>query len=117
MRLSSNSRSSRCRGKARHFWRKANMAMERSVIKEDLRRALEECGPKTVRIILYGGHVNTDGFPDAIRRITQSGPERKGAIEWLSMKDARGARWIKIKVATIAATLANMFSLREGKQK
>jgi hypothetical protein len=84
-------------------------------IPENVRHALEECGPETIRTILFHGWANRDALPEAIQRIGQPSSERDNAIVWLKWKDADKAFWIKVNngatvLAATAAVLAVIFS-------
>lgn len=82
--------------------------MRKPNIPEDLRRALEDCGPETIRMILANGWANPEGI---IKGITQPGSERNDAVAWLKWEDAqRTLRDNIIFFAAPFAILAAIFS-------
>jgi len=76
-------------------------------IPENLRHALEACGPETIRTILFHGGANRDALPEAIQRIGQPSSERYNAIAWLKWKDAnRDCRGDVVLAAAVIAAIA-----------
>ena len=63
--------------------------MRRPNVPENIRQALEQCGPETVRTILFQGWANAEYLPEEVKQIArQQSQVRKDAIKWLNWKDA-----------------------------
>jgi len=66
--------------------------VRRPNIPENIRQALEKCGPETVRTILFQGWANAEDLPEEVKEIAgQQSQVRKAAIKWLNWKDANQA--------------------------
>jgi hypothetical protein len=72
-----------------------------------LQDELEKAGTETVRTLLYQGHSNPAGLPQALQQIRQPSKDRDAAIEWLHRKERAAKFWAGVVyIVTIIAALA-----------